>query len=501
MDCPVAAGEGIRVNPARHPVWIPILCTALLLIQLVAYVDYFTDDSYIYARFASNLVEHGALVFNVGEPVHAATSPLWAALVAGLIVLGLPLVAGTKILGAACAVAGLWIAWRLARRRFGTGFWSAAFLLLLATEPWFVRWSASGMETPLAILLVLLALESGLRRCAEVAWGRLGWSIGLLPLVRPETLVLWGLVSILALLTPRARRSPVFWTGMVLPMGAWSMGALLFYGTILQATLQAKSTPLGLVPSRLLANLFVLARLYGLALALPTVAWMTGILRKPLRLFRRSESDWLAPVLWSWTAALPAVYLVRDVQVVSRYLEVVLPVVLVLGLSELARLGTGHVLRAGVSVEVLAVLVFSFGWIIPSANAFGRSLQGLTEMGEWLRENTAESTVVAAYDIGAIGYSSRRPILDLGGLVHTGINDLRNEVHDADILHRGLFMDHGNPDYLIDRDPAGPVLTGTRLRGRTCEPVLSRTVNNLGLSRPDPVVYTLYRLGPAAPGS
>ena len=489
------------MSSVRHPVWIPVLCTAVLLIQLVAYADYFTDDSYIYARFASNLVETGELVFNIGEPVHAATSPVWAGLVAGLIAVGLPLVAGMKVLGAVCAVAGLWIAWLVARRRFGTGFWSAAFLLLLATEPWFVRWSASGMETPLAGLLILLALEAGLRPRAEVAWGRLGWSIGLSPLVRPEMLLLWGLVSILALLTPRARRSPVFWAGMLLPLGAWSVGAMIFYGTILPATLQAKSTPLGLVPERLFANLFVLARLYGLALALPTVAWIIGLLRRPLRLFTRSETDWLAPALWWWTAVLPLVYLVRDVQVVSRYLEVVLPVVLVLGLSELSRDGAGRVLRAGVSVEVLAVLIFSFGWIIPSANAFGRSLQGLTEMGEWLRENTPESTVIAAYDIGAIGYSSRRPVLDLGGLVHPGINDLRNEIDDAEILDRGLFMDYGDPDYLIDRDPAGPVLAGTRLRGRRCEPVLSRTVNNLGLSRPDPVVYTLYRLGPAAPES
>ena len=490
------------MSNGRRAIWIPILCTALLIIQLVAYVDYFTDDSYIYARFATNFVAGGELVFNPGERVHAATSPLWAGLVALIIAAGLPLVAGMKVLGATCAAVGLWIAWRLARRRFGAGFWSAAFLLLLATEPWFVRWSASGMETPLACLLVLLALESGLRPREEVAWGRLGWSIGLLPLVRPETLLLWGLVCVLALLTPTARRARSLWTGLMLPLAAWSVWALLFYGTILPATLQAKSTPLGLVPSRLIANLFVLARLYGLALALPTVAWIFGLLRQPRRLVQKSDSDWLAPVLWSWSAALPLVYLLRDVQVVSRYLEVVLPIVLVLGISELKRLGAGRVLRAGVSVEVLAVLIFSFGWIVPSANAFGRSLQGLVEMGEWLRENTPDSTVVAAYDIGAIGYASERPILDLGGLIHPGINDLRNEVDDADILHRGLFMEFGDPDYLVDRDRAGAVLAGTRLRGRLCEPVLSRTVSNLGLSRPEPVIYTLYRLEvPPAPES
>ena len=102
------------MNDGRHANWIPVLCTVLLLIQLAAYVDYFTDDSYIYARFATNLVAGGELVFNPGERVHAATSPLWAGLVAGIIAAGLPLVAGMKVLGASCAVAG----------REGAGQWA-----------------------------------------------------------------------------------------------------------------------------------------------------------------------------------------------------------------------------------------------------------------------------------------------------------------------------------------------------------------------------------------
>ena len=120
-------------------------------------------------------------------------------------------------------------------------------------------------------------------------------------------------------------------------------------------------------------------------------------------------------------------------------------------------------------------------------------------MGEWLRENTEESAVVAAYDIGAIGWSSRRPVLDLGGLVNPGINDLRNEIDDAVILRDALFLDHGDPSFLVDRDPGGAVLEGRTLRGLRCEKVLERRVENLGLTRPTPVVYTLYRLVPIAP--
>ena len=466
----------------------------ILVLQLLAYSGYFTDDSYIYARFATNLVETGELAFNPGERIHAATSPLWAALVAILVLVQIPLVVGMKVLGAICAVATLVFARRLGERRFGGGVWTVLFLLLLATEPWFVRWSASGMETPLAVLLLMIALEAGLRPVREVAWSRLGWALGLLPLVRPEAVMLVGMVGLLALVSPGARRRAGFWCGLLLPIAGWSLFAWPYYGAILPATLQAKSTPLGFVPSRMFANVTTLGALFALAMALPAIAWLFSVVRAASRVWRSDEGQWLAPALVAWTVALPVVYLVRDVQVVSRYLELILPAVLVLGVTEFSRWPRPRLWTSIATVEVVAVLGLTFLWIVPSANGFGRSLEGLVEMGEWLAENTDEDTVVAAYDIGAIGWSSQRPVLDLGGLVHQGINDLRNEVADDVILHDGLFLTHGEPAYLIDRDPEGAVLDGRILRDRRCERVMECRVENLGLTRPTPVIYTLYRL-------
>lgn len=476
----------------RQPAFL--VCALLLVVQLAAYADYFTDDSYIYARFATNLAEGRGLVFNPGERVHAATSPLWALLVAGLVAAGAPLVAGMKLLGAACALVTLGLAARLAERRYPSPPWRWIFLVLLATEPWFVRWSASGMETPLATLLLLSALEAGLRDPERIAFGRLGWSLGLLPLVRPETLLLWGLAALAALRSAEARRRVAFWTGMALPLAAWSAFAWPYYGAVLPATLQAKSTPLGLVPSRLVGNVLTLARIYGVALAVPAVAWFVSTVARPSRLIPTAAGPWFGPALRAWTVLLPLVYLLRDVQVVSRYLEVVLPVVLVFGVDALSRLRPARAWMGLGAAEVGAVLLLTVLWIAPSANAFGRSLRGLVEMGEWLSQNSRPDAVVAAYDIGAIGFASERHVLDLGGLVHPGINDLRNRIDDAEILHEGLFLDHGDPDWLVDRDPRGAVLDGRHLRDRVCEARLGRTVENLGLTRPEPVVYTLYRL-------
>jgi len=472
-----------------------LLAGLIFALQLLAYADYFTDDSWIYARFATNLVAGDGLVFNPGERIHAATSPIWASLVAALILLGSPVVAGMKILAAAFGVAALLLAWRLARRRYGGAAWPGLFLMLLATEPWFVRWTASGMETPVAVFLLLVAMEAGLRDDESVAWSRLGWSLGLLPLVRPETLLLGGLVAGVVLLTPVARARRAFWIGLITPVAVWALFALPYYGAVLPATLQAKSTPLGLVPERMLFNFYVLARIFAVALALPTLAFLAGLLRSPRHLLlERAGQDWLRPAFVLWSVGLPLVYVLRDVQVVSRYLEVVLPVILVLGVDELLRWPRARVVRLALCAQVAAVLAFSFVRVMPSANDFGRSLAGLVEIGDWLRDNSDATAEVAAYDIGAVGYASGRHILDLGGLVQPGINDLRNEVDDARILSDGLFLQFGQPEWLVDRDPEGAVLDGVRLGQFRCEPVMSRTVQNLGLTRPQAVVYTLYRL-------
>lgn len=49
-------------------------------------------------------------------------------------------------------------------------------------------------------------------------------------------------------------------------------------------------------------------------------------------------------------------------------------------------------------------------------DGFGR-LRAYREAGEWIRTHTAQDTSVAYIEIGVLGYSSRRPLVDLLGLV------------------------------------------------------------------------------------
>lgn len=487
------------VHPTPMPLrWLVLLAGLTLLVQMPLYAGYVTDDSFIYARFAENLARHGELSFNVGEPVHAATSPLWAALGAIGVMIGAGAYATLHAAGmlfgaAACAL--------LARAVLRLGLPAPVTIvavLVIATEPWLVRWSASAMETSLGVFLLAVVLDASLRPVGSVRWGRAAWAAGLLPLVRPECILLLGLFGVHVLRTPSARRCIGVWIGASTPMVLWAALALTTYGHVFPATLQAKSTPLGLQPERLVHNVKVLAALYALAAALPVTVWLLSL--RPRRLWGADPAIWSAPALWQWSVVLPLVYLVRDVQVVSRYLEMVLPVVIVLALHA----GRGFFARKWgrrlLVVQAVVAVGFTVGWSAPSARAFGHSLStGLGDIASWLRENSEPDALVAIYDIGLVGARSDRRILDLGGLVHPGINELRNRVDDAVIQHEGLFLQFGRPDFFVDRDARAGVLDGATLGDVRLQAVLAREVANLGLSRPEPVVYTLYRVLDAGP--
>lgn len=479
---------------------LPAFAVLLFLLQVPLYAGYTTDDSYIYARFADNLAQHGELVFNRGEPVHAATSPLWASLGAIGTWVGIGSLAWLRALGVlAGAIAVFVLARLLGRSMADRPLLAVLFAAVVATEPWLVRWSSSGMETALGALLLALALDATLRSVDDVAWRRASITIGLLPLVRPEAVLLVGLFGLHVLRTPRARRRIDLYVLALAPMVAWAAMAIPLYGHVLPETMRAKSTPLGLQPDRLVFNLRVMAQILAIGAVVPVALWGWSLLRRPARLLARDDRRWASAPWWQWTLLLPVVYVARDVQVVSRYLELVLPAIIVLAATQ-ARLSLRPATALALGLQIGLAVTLTVAWIAPSARAFGTSLvAGLGDIAAWLRTNTPEDATVAIYDIGVIGHLSQRRVMDLGGLVHPQINALRDRLDDAEILNEGYFLDFGRPDYLVDRDHDGAVLDGQVIRDVRLRALLSHEIANLGLSRGRPVVYTLYAVEDAAP--
>jgi hypothetical protein len=67
----------------------------------------------------------------------------------------------------------------------------------------------------------------------------------------------------------------------------------------------------------------------------------------------------------------------------------------------------------------------------------------MVQAAKWVRENTPEEAVIAAHDIGALGYFGERQITDLAGLISP---DVIPFFGDDQSLER--YLDEQNVDYL-----------------------------------------------------
>ncbi len=166
----------------------------LLLFVLVGvhFLNYAPDDVYITLRYAQHLADGQGPVFNVGERVEGFSNPVFLALLALLQpALSSPenMVLAAKLTGLLAGVLAVLFCAVLARRDpEGAGFWGLA-PLLAGLSGYFAFWSASGLETGLHALLVLLAVGGYIRalETGRRAWRALaGLAFALVALSRPE---------------------------------------------------------------------------------------------------------------------------------------------------------------------------------------------------------------------------------------------------------------------------------------------------------------------------
>jgi hypothetical protein len=191
-----------------------------------------------------------------------------------------------------------------------------------------------------------------------------------------------------------------------------------------------------------------------------------------------------------WPVLLAAFFLIARVQFISRYWVPATPALCVAAwiavehaFGRRARLGFG----AAYFGQQAAVLLFLVG---PQIDAFTRGLdRGPAAIGRWLRTNAAPEAVVATPDIGAIGFYGERYVLDIGGLVTPAMAPILAHHDLPEIMREGLYEEVGVPDYLVDRGARPGALADDRH-----ELLLSSRIENLGLSRPKPQYYSLYRV-------
>ena len=414
------------------------------------------DDAWIHQTYARNLAETGQLAFLPGQPSAGSTSPAWSFLLSIGYLLGQDHRIWTYLLGAFSLAATAWLTYRLFLRlpalRQGSRQASqpAAALLagLFCAVEWHLVWAAaSGMETIFFTALSLALVEyffrqmamrqspegpaSLLKEQAVVSAVGIGLLGSALALTRPEGLALAGLVllGLVALPRPTSRSeligrlvaaclSLVALAAVLAPYIAFNLNSS---GTVFPNTFYAKQheymreLPLVVRFWRVFSPTFVGAQI----LLVPGIGYAVYLL------VRRRDWPAMLPLLW-WLALL-SVYALRlpeDYQH-GRYLMPTIPWIILYGswgtsgaLRPRSPAPVVRVLSRGIPVAaaLLAVIFWGRGALAYSDDvAF---IEGeMVAMARWIEENIPPHTIIAVHDIGAVGYLTDRPLLDLAGLI------------------------------------------------------------------------------------
>jgi hypothetical protein len=404
------------------------------------------DDSWIHQTYGRNLAQTGQWQYVPGVESAGSTSPFYSVLLAVGYFLHLPVFAWTYGLGAAAlALAGL-IGARMADRLFPQQRYAGLWTALIMVGTWHLIWAAaSGMETVLfgAWSLVVIALSwteidaQGDYRRHTGRGAAFGLAGAVLIAIRPEGVVLVGLLVLIMVISQTS-------SGLQMsPLLAWLAGALIgglmgtvpyallnlhLNGTVLPNTFsakQAENAPLLMQP--FLVNLWAMIQPLtagGQLFLLPGAIWAT------VQIWRRGPRKhiiFLAPLLWAvaiillYTLRLPAYYQH------GRYVMPVLPSFIVMGvggtLSLVASARRSRQLLVRVAAQSLAITtlaIFIVFWGI-GAQVFGKEVYAINSdmlvASKWLADHVPSVQLLAAHDIGAVGYFAPRPIFDLAGLI------------------------------------------------------------------------------------
>lgn len=508
------------------------LALAVLLLAAVTWPlrHYLTDDTFIHLQYARNVAEGHGFVFNAGERVYGSTSPLWVALLSAPMALGVDGLVAARGLGALATLAALLLWFTLARNTLDRPWLRAASTVAWAGHAWMARWSLSGMETPLAVALVLGGLVvftsthpwGGRSRLASLLWA-------LAALVRPECILLVLLWAVAILIEDGPvrgiRRALVSLWPALLVQGGWLAFARAYFGAFAPNTLAAKAaggTGLAYHLEQLQRQGAIIAATDGVLLGvmLVTLALRGAGGKRP------SIRPAITHVPWTWLVVVPLLYMVRGVPVLSRYLVPLLPVLAWLAWVSLDRTLDGRERRfrpdtdperggevgaarssarafaVGASLALLILVQNLVVWqrvVRPQVDSFSAGLrESLIPWGRWFHAHAPADAVIAAPDIGALGFYAQRRVVDLAGLVTPEMVPVLQRWPQEEAVARFEFARFARPTFLVDRAPSAWDLLRRSPSAAALVPLGHAEVPNLGVARPEAAVYSFYRIDWAA---
>ena len=409
--------------------WGMIAVAALLAATTIAIRVWFwqsagetLEDSLITLRYAENIADGRGFTYNTVEYVLGTTTPLWTLLLASARTAGVTdLAQGAKVIGIACDVGTLLLLLLLLRK--DNSFAPLLFAGVFATSPWIVRICVSGMETPLLLLSMSIALLGLQRRNSAFALG-----LALTLLTRIDGILFAGIMLLWSLFHDwrwTARQTGI----MVLLCLPWIVFAAATFGTVLPQSFEAKRAVyhLGVATSAPpFLNVFTPLGETGVSKLIVKSLWTLVVLGSLLILvIRRGIFLPIAVFFLMYTVA----YMMSGTLIFAWY---IVPAVFISSICVAAATGwalarlkerqprMSSLLLTGAFLLFVSINILALGGRMQRSRDVQEVENGLRKgIGVWLKEHTESGASILLEPIGYIGYYAGpdRKIMDEIGLV------------------------------------------------------------------------------------
>ncbi len=435
-----------------NPLWVVLGLLLFGAALLWPYRHFAGDDAYITFRFARNFADGHGFSFNPDVPVYGSTAPLWVFLIAGVHRLGIDVPDAAHLLNWSFLLVNVPLFFVLARRYLGLNSALVLAAVLMLADPWFLRWSLSGMENGLALCLLMSLLLSQQQLRNGPRTNLISpLAAALAGLCRPEMCLLGVILALdIALFERRRRIRNLLATGVIylLVLVPWLWYAETHFGSVIPTTIKAKVSGLHALASlRTLQYFTSFWAFQGIALLL---AGLLVVRRKLTVAYDPAHAaQWFMPV--AWAAILPAFYIAGGAPVAGRYMMFGLPCYLIIGVKAWTLLCGRYPRLVAASIlstfVLIAAVQYEYCWYVTQWP------QGMDPkmiaMAKTLARESSPGAVVAGDQIGVLGYFSGRYVLDTYGLVAPEVLPYRKAADDGPLWR---YVHERRPDFLFVSD-------------------------------------------------
>jgi len=412
----------------------------LIALNLLAIPGYTGDDAYIHFTYARNLIEHGTISYNTSNPTYGSTSLLWVFLCStGSLLIGDIPLTGRILSGLLLVASAILLARYLAKIALLPARFVWSGILLFLVNAVLFRWMLTGMETGLTLFVVAFLLnywapERPIRNalCTLVAY-----------LVRPEFVLLpiaYAVVAYFDRQQPRKYNVVQYLLTAAVLFAAWYACAFLYFGSLLPLTSLKSGS--GIDVESFIRIVKIVGGMYPDLLLILLIL----IITKNLTLASFRGLPLVERVLLLFSVGVLGMYLLKGTSMISRYLIIIHPALILLFLRFFAAKPVQRWLpRVALFIMIIQTALFLVVHYRPIRSFVEGFQKVYATMGRQIERTSVQDTgAVMLADVGIMGYYSRRPVIDLAGLTSM-------HIYESGTGEDRVLLSRYRPQYVVSR--------------------------------------------------